>query len=158
MNKKTIIEKFFGFTEATYYNWRRENRLVIDFIEKYISDEDLIEFINSGHLKRLEINREIDSELEDFAFKTAIFKIKTNKNWAMSLFHRVLDESNITTKQEYLLALDNIKTKLIKGEHSNWKNIVRNFVEEELSNLEMRMLIKNKHLLKQIVSESTKED
>lgn len=148
MQRKQIIESLYGFTEGTYYNWKKEQRLILQLIEKYFNEDEIVEFIKTGKINRLEISREIDDELEDFAFKTAVFKIKANKNLAMNLFHRVLEEANITTKQEYLIALDSIKTKLIKGEHSNWKNIVKDFIEEELSNLEMRMLIKNKHLLK----------
>lgn len=156
MNKKTIIEKFFGFTEATYYNWRRENRLVIDFVEKYISDEDLIEFINSGHIKRLETKRGIDNEIEDFAFKTAIFKIKSTKNLPKNLFFRTFEDVHVQTKLDYIIALDSIKLKLI--EHSNWKNIVKEFIENDLSSLEMKMLIKNKNIIKNMVKSQPEED
>lgn len=146
MNKKMIIEKFFGFTEATYYNWRREGRPVIDFFEKYISDDDLIEFIKTGRLKRIEIDRDIDDEIEDFALKTAIYKIKNAKNLPYSLFLRILEDMQIHTKTDYLIAIDNIKLKLI--EHSNWKNIIKEFVQNEMSNLEMKVLIKNKSIIK----------
>ena len=52
MKKKEIIEKLFGFTEATYYNWKKENRPIISLI-KYFNDEELEEFLNTGEINSL---------------------------------------------------------------------------------------------------------
>ena len=76
MKKKEIIEKLFGFTEATYYNWKKENRPIINLV-KYFNDEELIKFLKTGKIDRLEKNNTniTDGDLMLFFADNAIFKI-----------------------------------------------------------------------------------
>ena len=55
MNKKQIVESLFGFTEATFYRWKRQNRLIVDLLEKYFSKEDLEEFLETGEIQKQEL-------------------------------------------------------------------------------------------------------
>ena len=51
-----LITKIFSFTRATYYNWLREERLIIIFMNNYFDKDDLTEIIEkNGKLEKLEI-------------------------------------------------------------------------------------------------------
>lgn len=134
--------KLLDVSRNTYYVHKREHRPIIDLLEKYFTAEELREFLETKKINRLEISREIDDELEDFAFKTAIFKIKSTKNLPTNLFFRIFEDVHVQTKLDYTIAMDSIK---IDIEHSD---IIKEFIENDLSSLEMKMLIKNKNIIK----------
>jgi hypothetical protein len=54
MDYKTLMSKFFGFSGATFYSWKKEKRPIILFIEKYFSKEDVEEFLETGKVQSLE--------------------------------------------------------------------------------------------------------
>ena len=60
-----VIAKLIGNTERTIFAWKKENRSIINFLEKYFSEEDLEEYLRTGKIDRLEnpYNDKID-ELE----------------------------------------------------------------------------------------------
>tara|TARA_R110002050_G_scaffold243131_3_gene379607 strand:- start:557 stop:700 length:144 start_codon:yes stop_codon:yes gene_type:complete len=41
------IAKLIGNTERTIFAWKKEDRLIINFLEKYFTKEDLKEFIKT---------------------------------------------------------------------------------------------------------------
>lgn len=57
MRIEQIMSKCFGFSPQTYFNWKKEeaSRPIITLISKYFSKEDLIEFLDSGRVSKLEI-------------------------------------------------------------------------------------------------------
>ena len=52
MNKKEIIENLFQVSEKTYYNHKNAGRPIIDLIETYFTDSDLIEFLETNQISR----------------------------------------------------------------------------------------------------------
>ncbi len=53
MNKNTkreIFMKLFNFSINTYYKWKREKVQVIKLIEKYFTQEELEEFLETGEI------------------------------------------------------------------------------------------------------------
>lgn len=55
MTKETIMTQLFEFSAPTYYKWKKQDkRKIISLIEYAFSDEDLIEFLNSGKISRIE--------------------------------------------------------------------------------------------------------
>jgi hypothetical protein len=46
----------FKYSRGTYYSWKKEKRPVISLIEKYFTEKDLQEFINTGIVSKLEVN------------------------------------------------------------------------------------------------------
>jgi hypothetical protein len=46
--------KLIGNNEKTIYRWKKEERPIIDLLEKYFSVEDLEEFLETNKIKRLE--------------------------------------------------------------------------------------------------------
>ncbi len=52
--KRQVLCDLFKFTPKTLYNWRQESRPAIEFIEKYFSEEDIQEFLQTNKMKKLE--------------------------------------------------------------------------------------------------------
>ena len=48
------ILSLFKYSRGTYYSWKKEKRPIIKLIEKYFTEEDLKEFINTGRISKLE--------------------------------------------------------------------------------------------------------
>jgi len=68
------IVNILDVSKNTYWNWKKQNRPIIALLEKYFSKDDLIEFLNTGKISRLEpsvlleeqksINQELIRRLE----------------------------------------------------------------------------------------------
>jgi len=55
MTKEMIMTELFEFSAPTYYKWKKQDkRKIIDLIEYAFSDEELIEFLNTGRITRIE--------------------------------------------------------------------------------------------------------
>ncbi len=50
------IAKLVGNTERTIFAWKKEQRPIINLLEKYFSKQELEEFINTGKITKLERN------------------------------------------------------------------------------------------------------
>lgn len=52
---REVITKFLSFgSQNTYYQWKKQNRPIIKFFEKYFSKEELEEFLSTGKINKLE--------------------------------------------------------------------------------------------------------
>jgi len=51
--EKTILE-LFKYSRGTYYSWKKEKRPIIKLIEKYFTEDDLKEFIQTGLITKYE--------------------------------------------------------------------------------------------------------
>lgn len=76
-----IMEKLFQFTRQSWNNWKNEQRPVVLLLEKYFTNEEIEEFLNTSKMAKLEAIREID--VEDIQFilenKDVILKLKEIK-------------------------------------------------------------------------------
>lgn len=45
---KVVASLLLGCTLASYYNWNKQERPIINLLEKYFSKEDLAEFFKNG--------------------------------------------------------------------------------------------------------------
>jgi len=55
MTKEMIMTKLFEFSAPTYYKWKKQDkRKIINLIEYAFSDEELIEFLNTGKIARID--------------------------------------------------------------------------------------------------------
>ena len=68
MKFKDIIEELFGFSAPTWYRWKKENRKIVDLVEKYLSESDLEEFLEYGTVEKLEF-----ANLQDYGNRVAEF-------------------------------------------------------------------------------------
>lgn len=64
MKKKEIIENLFQVSEKTYYNHKNADKPVINLIEKYFTDDDLIEFLTTKEISRFKNVKNIKIENE----------------------------------------------------------------------------------------------
>ncbi len=160
MNKKEIIEKFFETTEATYYRHKKQNRPVIRFIEKYFTEEDLKEFLETGQINRLEENTisntklEIyEGTLENHALYSAKYKLSDFFKGRILIKNILIDVLNQMSSNKNRYTIENTKQSLIeqlKGSEINWLktktqgkiDLLSEFVENNISDIEAYAMIK----------------
>lgn len=67
MNKDKLMCKVFGFSSPTYFRWKKENRVIIKLLEKYFTDEELKEFLESGRIssKEEDLKQDIKSYIDE---------------------------------------------------------------------------------------------
>lgn len=58
---KENIKKILDISDKTYYNWKNQNRPIIELLHKYFQDNEITEFLETGRISRLENNK--DQEL-----------------------------------------------------------------------------------------------
>jgi hypothetical protein len=68
MKFKDIIETLFGFSAPTWYRWKKENRKIVDLVEKYLSEQDLEEFLMYGTIEKLEF-----ANIQNYSMQAASF-------------------------------------------------------------------------------------
>ena len=74
--RNKIIELIGGISEKSYYHWRRVSHpKLIQLLEKYFTEDDLTEFIETGKIERLEAKNRKDIEYDDFILHIAVSKI-----------------------------------------------------------------------------------
>lgn len=111
-----VVSKFMSFSINSYYMWKKENRPIINFLEKYLSEDDMIEFINTGSVSKFEnINNDFKEKYFNFIqkmdldelqfFITLVKKNENNLTYFTSNFIELVIESKIDNK---------IKSKLIE--------------------------------------------
>lgn len=54
MTEREIYMNLFDVSINTYYNWKKENRPIIELLNKYFSKEELIEFLETKRIKKQE--------------------------------------------------------------------------------------------------------
>nr|WP_321268456.1 hypothetical protein [uncultured Sulfurimonas sp.] len=56
MKIEILMSKLFGFSTQTYFNWKKEEekRPIITLINRYFDKKELIEFLESGKIQKME--------------------------------------------------------------------------------------------------------
>ncbi len=165
---KDIICKVMGISQASYYRWKQE-RPVINLLEKYCTEEDLEEFLVSGRISKFESTFADDEEMDEFFLKNALSKIEmygTRENTPffgsikqalkideipsclpVKTFLTVLTTKTVHDLKSFEVVLDTEKVKF-----ENWKTIIRDFITNKLSQKELKALVKNKIYVKEYLS------
>jgi len=85
MKTDELMSKLFGFSIPTYYNWKKENRPIIKLINKYLSNEEIIEFLEKDKTFNLDFYYQIKDDFQieyqkftrnyhlDFTFPTKFY-------------------------------------------------------------------------------------
>lgn len=64
---KEKIQNLLDIAPRTYYLWKKEGRPIINFLEKYFTDNDIEEFLQSGKIAKMEaINYFLYQQTESF--------------------------------------------------------------------------------------------
>ena len=50
----TVLSKLIGNSPRSISNWKKEGRLIIELLEKYFTKEELLEFLQTGKINKLE--------------------------------------------------------------------------------------------------------
>lgn len=166
MNKKEIIEQFFGFTIATYFNWKKEQRPVINFFETYFEKLDIEEYLKENTITKLDsLSNKISLDANDiFSIHSIILKIdnfsreKALREGILILFYRVVRDmpsknysksiNDIVESEEYLNFIKNYslltKESMKNLLTPNIKKHVENFFSDYLSKNEINILLEKK--------------
>ncbi|AXH12005.1 hypothetical protein [Halarcobacter bivalviorum] len=65
MKTDELMSKLFGFSIPTYYNWKKENRPIIKLINKYLENEELIEFLEKDSIFSQELLLSIKEQFKE---------------------------------------------------------------------------------------------
>lgn len=164
MTEREIYMNLFNVSINTYYNWKKEDRPIINLLDKYFSKEDLEEFLKTGEITKLEKVKTTSNQFDyinDLLIDNAKYTLreKLNKVFESSMLEmiytylskkiliRVLDklsiignEYPINLSKKYLLA--EIKSSDIKLFEKYKLNVLIKLIEDNFSNLECYALIK----------------
>lgn len=166
---KDLIAKVLGVTVKSVYNYEKEKRPIITLLEKYYTDEDIIEFLETGNIKRLEENNISNTKLElhekileDNALYSAKEKLKKlfdsniidsiiYTRGAKGIFKDILEEIN---SEDDNYTYDNAKQRFIDyimGREVTWfslknpakQKLLSSLINKDLSKIECYSIIKN---------------
>ncbi|AKF25863.1 hypothetical protein YH65_11075 [Sulfurovum lithotrophicum] len=169
--KKATIAKLLGNTTKTVENWEKEGRLIITMLHNYFEEEDITEFLNSGTIDKLEKLKVQETEVDIDTINTAYFKIKTtgkkDPESLISEIKQMKDKHNIrkalpvASLMYAAKAAKTNRTKLIdevdKLEiRESWKNIIKEFITEELTTAEVNQIVLNQNIIMERLRRITK--
>lgn len=162
---KDIICQVLNISKASYYRWREE-RPIIKLLEKYFEEKDLIEFLETGKMSKLE-TKEIENQKiyshENVMIDNAIYtaKDKLKRFWGDKWFDIRIgikkDIKNIVKEIKFNnenYSIENSKEILIKyimGDkmnkpivyNDNKKALISNFIDEEISEVESYAILEH---------------
>lgn len=164
---RKIITKFIGWkSENTYYDWKKQNRPIILFLEKYFEEKDLKEFLETGKISKLE-TKEIENQKiyshENVMIDNAIYtaKDKLKRFWGDKWFDvrigikkdikNIIKEIKLNNENYSMENSKEILIKYIMGDkmnkpivyNENKKTLISNFINEELSEVESYTILEH---------------
>lgn len=161
MTFKETMAKLFSTSEGTYYKWKKEERPIIELLNKYFSQEDLEEFLSTGTIKRLDKESAVDNtDITNILVDDTIFRLRTKLQQktdgnllnlittfvSKGLLTRIVEELStnkelytLTNSKDYLI--DRIKNENEKFFEYFKKRELINYIENNLSKVECYVLI-----------------
>jgi len=157
---KDIVCEIVGISQGSYYRWKQE-RPIINLLEKYCNQEDLQEYLDTGRIEKFEKNFQHNDDMEDFFLKNGLMKIEiygTQKKipffisikqvlnfepieavLPVKTFLKVLTNNNVTDLDSFNFILTSQRVA-----EENWRLIIMDFILNKLSKKELNVMIKNK--------------
>lgn len=80
MKKEEIFSEILDCSVSGFYKWKQQNRPIIILLEKYFSNDDLIEFLQTGKISNFEILEEFKMLLQGSKFDYLSFVTKYLKH------------------------------------------------------------------------------
>lgn len=95
MSKIKFIAEILEVSERTIFRWRKDNKLIIQLMYKYFSDEDLAQFINSQKIDKFELIDEFYDIKQNFISEYERKFIFSIVNYKMKFIDMLLEKSKI---------------------------------------------------------------
>jgi len=152
---KDKICKLLGISTASYYRWKEE-RPIINLLEKYFKDDDLKEFLETGKISKLE-SKTLDDHfkqliLEDHMLHNAAHKLHLLSSGSFKMIDILKDALSDIDPDDNTFTLDNAKQRLIDRIFAIEKNSifktnakkegVASWIEKYLSKAEVFAMVK----------------
>lgn len=147
------ISEFLGNSERTVENWEKESRYIISFIRRYLNDDTLLdEFIKTNKVSIFEgikVSPE-KNDLDEHILFHAIQKVKKipdlfllgKKEFWLTGFLKAVEQSEKYAKDDFIQAILSLKQNLT--EVKKWKDLTAKWVDENLSDYEVKLIMLNK--------------
>jgi len=74
-----LLVKLFGWSRTTYFSWKKEKRPIIDLVHKYLDEESIQEFLDTGKISKFEFlgsSKDKLDEINDLMIDNAIYTAK----------------------------------------------------------------------------------
>ena len=162
MKKDEIYMQLFSFSRPTYYKWKREKIPAIELIQNYFNDEELLEFLEHGKVRRLEKSL-VDTDISDLiihdqAYYNARQKMRLLTQWRVGVLDIIQEALLSIDPKDKGFTMDNAKQRLIDTIRGIERNLVKmktnqkielvaDLVENEVSKLEAYALVKNSNTI-----------
>lgn len=154
--KPTQIENFFGITYRTWQNWKKENRPVVNFFDKY--DSLIAEFLEFNSIRDLEnASFSIDPIFEDYVITVLKRDLRLDRSKISNLFFpgsefitrhlKKIDSSNQidlnvnNAKQKFIEFIKDTRISSILDTEIKRQEVI-NDIENKFSNIEVYLLLK----------------
>lgn len=101
MKKEDIFSEILDCSVSGFYKWKKQNRPIIVLLEKYFSNDDLIEFLATGKISTFEILEDFKmllqgSKLDYLGFVTKHLKHSNEFDFFTDFYYRFLAYINKT--------------------------------------------------------------
>lgn len=116
MSKAKLISEILEVSERTIFRWKNENKLITVLLDKYFTDKDLEEFLNTRKINRFECFKEfsyiMNNQIKEFEMKF-IFSIG---NYELNFIDMLLNRNayyhsykidNVLKSQQFHFELNN---------------------------------------------------
>ena len=165
------IIKMLGVSKNSYWNYKKQQRPIILFLEKYFTDKDLEEFLTTGKVSRLE-SQKIDDDfkgliLDDHMLHNVKFKLMTLSGGTFKMLEILQDALKDIDPNDDEFTLENAKQRLIDRVYAVEKNSifktkskkegVAQWIKDYLSKAEVYAMVKYPQTIIKLTSHKEKE-
>jgi len=160
-----LLVKLFGWSRTTYFSWKKEGRPIIDLVHKYLDEEAIREFLDTGKISKFEFIGSSKDELEsinELLHDNAIYSAKAklislfetslvdflNTYYSKDILQNILRD--MSEDQDQNLNPNNAKDKLldrIKGFETGFvkkpkKDLLSKIINRNFSKIEIYAMVK----------------
>lgn len=160
-----LLVKLFGWSRTTYFSWKKEKRPIIELVHRYLDEDSIQEFLDTGKISKFEFlgsSKDQLDEMNDLMIDNAIYSAKSKlvtvftpdldaflkTYYSQDLLRQILNDM-LNEEDVYLIA-SNVKEKLlerIKGFEVGFSKKTKNpllskIMSENFSKLEIYAMLK----------------
>jgi hypothetical protein len=160
-----LLVKLFGWSRTTYFSWKKEKRPIIDLVHRYLDEESIQEFLDTGKIAKFEFigsSKDKLDEMSDLMIDNAIYTAKSklvsvfestlvdflNTYYSKEILQQILKD--MSDENEVDLVPMNAKAKLverIKGFEAGFvkkpkKELLSKIINRNFSKIEIYAMVK----------------